>query len=726
MNDLVYKVSIPYTQRDFFDYDMADVVAEIGSRVLVSFHNKIRIGIIVAVAKPENVTRKLKQIQELIDKEPLLSNDILALCEWISIYYQSPLSEVLPLSMPQRYRRGDDYQIPVQSAYNLSCTSELAHARCSAKAHRQHALINLLVDLPAPVFKQDLLLSGCSSATLKSLINIGLIKEEQQISTPKSLFTTQQTALALHTEQAAAVNTITDNLHTYKCFLLQGITGSGKTEVYLQVIEQVLARGCQVLILVPEIGLTPQLLFRFQSRFGVPIGVLHSELNERERQETWTLARECVLRLVIGTRSAVFTPMPKLGLIILDEEHDSSFKQMEGVRYSARDVALMRAYKSGIPAILGSATPSLESLHNCDLNKYLLLRLNHKALSSTPLHYIIMDIRHQNLEEGIATATLAMISDHLQQKNQVLVFINRRGFSPVLLCHACGWMADCAACDAHLTLHKRQNKLICHHCGLTQAVVNKCGACSSLELLPVGSGTQRIHSVLQAKFPQTSILRIDRDAVSKKNQLEECLQKINNGQAQLIIGTQMLAKGHHFPRLTLAVILDADNGFYNQDFRAIEHLGQRLTQVSGRAGRAEFPGQVVIQTHLPEHPLLNLLVKDGYDSFAQNLLIQRQQARLPPYYFIAVLRAEARKPELVKDFLLLIKQQMLDINVEVLGPAPAPLARKNNLHRMQLLFKAKTRNQLSSTLTGMRMFLNKSPPRGGLRWNLDVDPIDLS
>lgn len=726
MSENVYKVSIPYTRRDFFDYDMQGFVALPGSRVLVSFKNTTRVGIIVAIAPPENAKRVLKPVQAVIDPLPLISPEIMSLCEWIGLYYQAPLSEVLPLALPQRYRRGDSYQIPMQAAYRLTCTIDTAHARCAKNANRQHSLIDLFKHLSSPAPKQDFLHAGHSSATLNGLIKSGLLELAQQIAWPLPMLPEIQAALPLNPEQADAVSYIINNSHSYKCFLLKGVTGSGKTEVYLQVIDQVLARGQQVLILVPEIGLTPQLLLRFQMRFLVRIGVLHSELNERERQTAWTLAAEGQLRLIIGTRSAVLTPLPQLGLIILDEEHDTSFKHMEGVRYSARDVSLMRAHQAGIPVILGSATPSLESLYNCARNKYSLLELKSKALSSTPLHYVIMDIRHQVLEEGLAAATLSMIDEHLQQNNQVLVFINRRGFAPVLLCHACGWMADCSACDSHLTLHRRQNRLICHHCGLTKTMLKECGVCASSELLPVGSGTQRIYEVLHAKWPTTEILRIDRDVVSKKNQLEDCLQQIATGGVQLIVGTQMLAKGHHFPRLTLVVILDTDNGFYNQDFRALEHLGQRLTQVSGRAGRAEFPGQVVIQTHLPDNPLLNLLVKDGYDSFAQMLLDQRQQAGLPPYHFIAVLRAEANKPELLKKFLVSVKQQVLDRDIEVLGPAPAPMARKAHQHRMQLLFKAKTRQKLNTALTNMRAWLNASPVRGGLRWNLDVDPIDLS
>lgn len=720
----VYHVSIPYTRRDHFDYHSGGLTPSLGTRVWVPFHKDLRIGVVVGVSTLDNITRQLKPLSSVIDEMPLLSMPLLTLCRWISAYYQAPLSEVIPLTMPAFYRRGDVYQCPMTTHFYLTCSADVAHARCAPRALKQHALIDLLATASTPVLKKHLSNADITAQTLHALLTSGLVGTKKDLSWPIPLTITPSAPLPLHEEQASAVQAITQHTHAYRCFLLQGVTGSGKTEVYLQAIAAVLETGHQVMVLVPEIGLTPQLLSRFRDRFSVPMGVMHSELTDRERQAVWTLAREDKLKLLIGTRSAVLTPMPSLGLIVIDEEHDTSFKQMEGVRYSARDVALMRAHKTNIPIVLGSATPSLESLHNCTIGKYHRLRLQHKALVSTPLHYEIMDIRHQPLQEGLAHATIATVAAHLQQQNQVLVFINRRGFSPVLLCHDCGWMADCPACDAHLTLHRQT--LICHHCGLTQARLSRCKACMSSELLPIGAGTQRIHEHLKTQFPRTSILRIDRDEVSQKHQLAACLEKIETGEAQLIIGTQMLAKGHHFPRLTLVVILDTDNGFHNQDFRSLEHLGQRLIQVAGRAGRAEYPGHVILQTHLPHHPLLNCLIQEGYEPFAEALQQQRQQAHLPPYAFMAVLRAESRHPENVRTFLLAIKDHTKGKNVDVLGPAPAPLARKAHQHRMQLLFKASTRQHLSDVLTTLRTWLNTCPQRRGVRWNIDVDPFDLS
>ena len=720
------KVCIPHTNRDFFDYTATDSLPQPGSRVWVPFRNKTRLGIVVGLGAPEQTTMTLKSITAVIDETPLLSTDLLALCHWISRYYQSPLSEVIPLALPKKYRQGDACQLPRCEHYQLAVSQEQAHQQLGLKAPRQHALIDFIATQPGMSSRKMVLQAGFSAAQINALITCQILTATEKVTKPVLYCSSSEEPLPLNEEQTIAVQTLYDNLQSYRCFLLQGVTGSGKTEVYLHVIAQVLATGKQVLVLVPEIGLTPQLLARFTARFREPMAVIHSHLNDTERQHAWQLAAENEVKLVIGTRSALFTPMPALGLIVIDEEHDASLKQMDGVRYSARDTALMRAHTASIPIILGSATPSLESLHNCTINKYTLLTLNQKAMTSTPLHYQIMDIRNQVLHHGLASSTVTAINEHLQQQNQVLVFINRRGFSPVLLCHHCGWMADCRACDSHLTLHRSINRLICHHCGLTQTVPRHCQTCQGHELLPVGMGTQRVHDYLITQFPNTSILRVDRDEVSKKQALDERLMSISNGDAQLIVGTQMLAKGHHFPRLTLVVVLDTDNGFYNQDFRALERLGQLLTQVAGRAGRAEFPGQVIIQTHLPQHPLLNLLIQKGYDPFAQSLLTMRQQAAMPPYHFLAVMRAQGRDQATLLHFLHAVKAHVNALEIEVLGPAPAPLARKADQHRMQLLMKSSSRKKLHAAVTRMREWLVMDKISNSVRWNIDIDPMDLS
>ena len=720
----VVYICIPHTQRDYFDYYAKDSPPPpLGSRVKVPFGTKKRLGVVIGYGENANCSFVIKTIDETIDLLPILPEHILKLCQWVSRYYHAPLSEVIPLALPKQFREGKCYEPLIEWDYELSLSIADAHNALSPNAKRQHELIQLFADCLV-LSKQHIIQSGFKAPQLQALLDKGIINLTQRIAALPS--EPRQKPLAMNPEQTFAVSCITEALHAYQCFLLKGVTGSGKTEVYLQVIEHVLNNGKQVLVLVPEIGLTPQLLSRFSQRFNEPMAVIHSSLNDTERSRAWQLAKESTVKLVIGTRGAIFTPMPDLGLIIIDEEHDSSLKQIDRVRYSARDTAMMRAHIANIPIILGSATPSLESLHNCSLKKFTLLRLTQKAVCQVPLRYQLLDIRNIPLTNGLAAQTLTVIQEHLERQHQVLVFINRRGFSPVLLCHECGWISDCRACDSHLTLHRTTGQMACHHCGLIQSVPKRCGKCKSPHLVPIGTGTQRVFEHLSTQFPNTNILRIDRDEIAKKHALNDCLEKINTGEAQLIVGTQMLAKGHHFPKLTLVVVLDTDNGFYNQDFRATERLGQLLTQVAGRAGREEHAGHVIIQTHLPQHPLLNLLVQEGYDAFAESLMTLRQQAELPPFAYLAMLRAQSKTMVTVQRFLLAIKKHVQQSGIELLGPAPAPLARKANHHRMQLLIKTPSRYKREQALLKMREAILQHQLDKKITWTIDVDPIDLS
>ncbi len=722
----VLKISIPNTHRDYFDYAFPQGSKPvIGARVWVPFRKQQRLGVIVGKGLPENLDTKLRDIAEFIDDRSLLSVDLMQLCQWVSQYYQAPLSEVIALALPKKYRLGEHFTPPTVLLYQLSVSVEEAKGLVPTRAKRQQDLIDFFAVHPTPMAYPAILAAGFKPLQLTALTRLNVLKVSEKPLIPSERINPHSPPVSLNEEQQTAVDAFHAQLHEHQCFLLHGVTGSGKTEVYMQVITRVLDSGKQVLVLVPEIGLTPQLLDRFSQRFSSEMAVVHSHLGDKERQAAWHKASHNEVKLVIGTRTAIFTPMPALGLIILDEEHDASFKQMDGVRYSARDTALMRAYLGKIPVILGSATPSLESLHNSVTGKYKLLSLTQKAMASSPLHYQVIDVRNQSLQHGLAKITLDTVQEHLQQNNQVLVFINRRGFAPVLLCHECGWMTDCRACDSHLTLHRKLNKMICHHCGLMQPIPVQCHSCKSRELIPIGAGTQRIHEFLSEVFPRYKVLRFDRDEVRTKSQLDEHLECIHNEEAQLIVGTQMLAKGHHFPRLTLVVVVDADNGFYNQDFRALERLGQLLTQVSGRAGRAQWPGKVLIQTHLPHHPSLNLLLQEGYLSFANSLLEMRRQAQLPPYHFLAVIRAQGRNIQHVLQFLHLVKNY-LQAELIVLGPAPAPLARKANQHRLQLLIKSPTRKKLQTTLTQLRHWLTIHGKNKGATWSVDIDPMDLS
>ncbi|MGA2655750.1 MAG: primosomal protein N', partial [Gammaproteobacteria bacterium] len=448
-------------------------------------------------------------------------------------------------------------------------------------------------------------------------------------------------SLTLNNEQQQALDQI-NSAQGFCTFLLEGVTGSGKTEVYLQAIDKILQQNAQALVLIPEISLTPQTVSRFTARFNVPIAVLHSNLNDKERAQAWYQAHQGIARIVIGTRSAVFTPMPHLKLIIIDEEHDTSFKQQDGFRYSARDLALKRAQLEQCPIVLGTATPSFESLHNMQIGRYQHLMLNNRAGSAQLPTFDIIDIRKQKLKQSLSFSLLQKMQYHLDKGQQVLLFLNRRGYSPTLICHDCGWVAECTHCDARLTYHKKKNILHCHHCEQQSRVPTQCAHCGSTDLLPLGQGTQRIEALLQEHFPHYKTVRIDRDSTRGKNKLHQLLDEVQNGQHQILVGTQMLAKGHHFPRVTLVAILDADQGLLSADFRATERLGQLIMQVAGRAGRASLAGTVAIQTHHPQHPLLLQLIQQGYHAFAKSALQERSIAGLPPYSFMALIRAESK------------------------------------------------------------------------------------
>lgn len=720
----VYQVAVLQTNRDHFDY-IGPEHLQIGTRVWVPFRQSVQLGIVIGIEESQIPRSGLKEIVSVLDTEPILSADLLQLTQWISQYYQSPLAVTLRYALPKFCRQGQPLTPAYDILYELVGDVTQAQAAIGQRAVKQKQCIDYLAQ-QGVVKKEQLIQAGFTPSVVQALLDKQLVHQRQEWVQPPAHSPSLSPAVTLNAEQTHAYTVIMAHIQQFHCFLLQGVTGSGKTEVYFQVMEQVLAQGRQVLVLVPEIGLTPQLHQRFQKRFAQPLVVIHSQMSDGERQQAWLWAQQQQIQLVLGTRSALFTPMPNLGLIVIDEEHDPSLKQMEGVRYLARDAALMRAYFKQIPIILGTATPALESLANADKGKYTRIALTQKALNTFPLHYQVVDLRSQSLLHGLATSTYVIIERHLAAKNQVMIFINRRGFSPVLLCHLCGWKANCPHCDACLTVHRAANQLLCHHCGYHQMQTATCPSCHSRELIFMGAGTQRLEEGLAAVFPKTAILRIDRDAVRHKHDWDQHLHQIETGQAQLIVGTQMLAKGHHFARLSLVVILDADYGFYDPDFRALERLGQLITQVSGRAGRAEIPGEVVIQTHIPDHPLLNTLIQSGYDAFAQALLEARQAAQLPPYAYMALLRVQGKYAEKVLESLHLVKQYFLSSGLTIMGPAPAPLAKKADQHRMQLLFKSPSRQALQTQLTALRAWIQSSALMNNLRWSIDVDPIDLA
>ncbi len=531
----------------------------------------------------------------------------------------------------------------------------------------------------------------------------------------------------LNQEQQTAVEQIVAALGQFKAFVLDGITGSGKTEVYLQAIAKALEQRLQVLVLVPEIGLTPQMIARFTDRFAVPITLLHSRLTEKQRLHNWLLAAEGKAQIVIGTRSSVWAVMPRLGLIIVDEAHDGSYKQQDGVHYSARDVAVQRAYQNNIPVVLGSATHSLETLYNVAENRFTTLFLRERAGAAQLGRFKVLDIRNERLQEGLSTRLIKEIAARMEKGEQSLLFLNRRGFSPILICHHCGWVAPCPHCDSYMTLHLSPQRLHCHHCNTVRDKPTQCLNCLGDVLMPVGLGTERIEAVLKKAFPNTEVLRIDKDTTRKKGSMEAYLEAIHDERYLILIGTQMLAKGHHFSNVTLVAIIDADSGLFSSEFRATEHLAQLIVQVAGRSGRAEKSGEIWIQTRHPEHPLLTTLLAKGYHDFAEGVLTERKQAQLPPYTYMAIIRVRGSKPAPLQALLTAAKLSLsVDNNeaVRCLGPAPSPMEKRDKVYHYQLLLWSYQRAKLHQALAQLTHFLSTAKNARAVRWSVDVDPYD--
>ncbi|MEO0575768.1 MAG: primosomal protein N', partial [Pseudomonadota bacterium] len=568
----------------------------------------------------------------------------------------------------------------------------------------------------------DGLIADWKSAARRTRERGFVISEQRAVVFNCSHDANREPALTLNEQQAEALAAISASASSYKTLLLDGITGSGKTEVYLQAIEQQIAAGKQTLVLVPEIGLTPQLARRFERRLGIRIARLHSDLTDTERARAWLAAARGEAPVVIGTRSAVFTPLLNPGLIIIDEEHDPSLKQHEGFRYHARDLAVWRARALSIPIVLGSATPSLETLFNAQQDRYQHLRLTSRAGGAAPPRMQLIDLNRFNPESGISQPVIDAMRRHLEAGQQVLVYLNRRGFAPTVICTQCAHIAECRQCDARLTLHAGNQRMQCHHCGARNPVVNQCEQCGSPVKL-LGNGTERVDSTLRALFAQYPLLRIDSDTTQARGSIDQALAKARAGNVRILVGTQMLAKGHHLPDVTLVVVLDADQGFFSSDFRASERLAQSIVQVAGRAGRADKPGEVLIQSHFPEHALLRTLLDEGYSAFAAELMSERSKTGWPPFSHIAVLHAAARDSSAALAFLDSMQQTLRKQGISALGPAPASMFRRQGKYRYQLLLQARSRSKLQAELAALTALLAGSRPERGVRWSLDIDPL---
>ena len=729
MNIVRVALAVPLPR--FFDYLYApDLTPIVGGRVLVPFGSQKRVGIVVDLPASSDVAKeKLKPIIDVLDTESLFNSTTWDWLAWSANYYRAALGDVLFQALPVKLRNGESAVKNDRTFWRITELGKQALESGELKrAKKQIEALSLLLTQDLEKGNNEISSAIWSALKGKDYVEEIIVPTEQkswQQALGDNPLVNLDNRLTLNKQQALAFSQLLFQ-EGFNVWLLEGVTGSGKTEIYLQYIEEVLKKGKQVLVLVPEIGLTPQTVRRFQARFNVEIDVLHSNLNDTQRLNVWERARTGQSAIVIGTRSALFTQFSDLGLIILDEEHDGSFKQQDGWRYHARDLGIVLAQKLNIPILLGSATPSLESVNNVQNGKYRHLVLSKRAGNATALRQFVIDLKHQRIQNGLSEPLLKRMQEHLEKGNQVLLFLNRRGFAPVLLCHECGWIDECHHCEKPYTYHQHQRVLRCHHCGAQKTVPMQCGHCGSTHLVTTGLGTEQLEETLKARFPQYNIARIDRDSTARKGKLEGYLEDIQQGKSQILIGTQMLAKGHHFPNVTLVALVNVDNALFSLDFRAEERLAQLYVQVAGRSGRAEKQGEVVLQTHYPDHPLLTTLLEKGYQAFAEKILKLRHNMGLPPFSFQALFKAQCRHSEEAENALSQLASFFYEQKIEglqVLGPIPAPFSKKAGQYRWQLLLQHASRKQLQAALSRYSPELIKSSQ---VRLILDVDPLDLS
>jgi primosomal protein N' (replication factor Y) (superfamily II helicase) len=735
----VLRVAINAPLRSPFDYlppaGFSPLEVPLGVRVRVPVGRRSAVGVVVDYATEPSVgASALKAVQELLDVAPLLDRGLMQLLHWTADYYHHPLGEVIAAALPKSLKLGAPALAQVALWHLTAEGRDALAAGGPVRARSQFALMNLLASHLSGVSGIELAaaLPNWRSAAL-ALTKRGWIESFEAAANTcaaavSELYAPAGGAPLLSTEQSDAVTQIESASARYEAFVLQGATGSGKTEVYLQCALRTLARGGAVLVLVPEIGLTPQLVQRFRQRLNTGIAVLHSALGDAERLAAWRAARAGEVRIVLGTRSAVFAPLPDLGLIIVDEEHDSSYKQYDGgCRYSARDLAVVRAHQSGIPIVLGSATPAFETLHNATRARYRTLLLPRRSDQAPAPQLALVDLRAHAMRQGLAVPVIEAIRRHLAQERQVLVFINRRGYAPTLLCTSCGWIAPCPDCDARLTVHSSQGQLRCHHCGHAEPLVERCLRCG-FAVKPVGQGTERVEQTLRELFPGEALLRLDRDSAAGARELEAIMHSVQSGQTRILVGTQMVTKGHHFPGVSLVVILNADQGLFSTDYRAAERLAQTIVQVAGRAGREKLRGEVLLQTEYPEHPLLQSLLNGGYEAFAATALREREAARWPPFGRVALLRASSRASHGAMEFLSAVRGQApasVDSQVRVLGPVPATMARRAGRYYAQLLIESADRAPLHRFIDEWLPHIERLARTWRVRYVLDVDPIDI-
>ena len=727
--NLIIKVAIPGPLRQSFDYysKECNLKWQQGMRVSVPFGSRRLIGFVLAITEVENDVdlSSLKPIEKKLDDKQFIPQSIVDIIIWTSEYYHHPIGDCFQVALPKLISNGSQSQINIETFWILT-TGNNNEENLGKK---QQGIIDFLQNSPSKKARQSYLtthLGQCRSSLL-SLEKKGLIEQQQGIK-QDDINKQISNVISLNDEQQQAVDEVWQNHKKFSSFLLQGITGSGKTEVYIHLAQKVLTENKQVLILIPEIGLTEQFVQRFKQQLSAHIVVLNSSISDRKRTQSWLLAKEGHAQIVIGTRSAVFTPMPDLGLIIIDEEHDSSYKQQDSLRYHARTTALVRAKQQQIPIVLGSATPSIETLYHSQQQRYQILKLNKRATGASLPKIRLINSNGPKAGDALSSELFKAIKTEILLNNQVLLFINRRGYAPVLMCHECSWQANCQHCDAKMIVHQHRHQLRCHHCGAVQNLHTQCPSCSSPDLTTYGAGTQQIEQKLQSYFPETTILRIDKDSTQRVGSFEKIVNEIQQGGAKILVGTQMLAKGHDFHDVTLVGVLDADQGLFSADFRATEALAQLITQVTGRAGRGKKPGKVYIQTSQIDHPFWKNMIGHDYDSAAKKLLQERSDIEMPPYGSLCVIRARSKEQEVSTQFLMdvgEILRQTEQQEVLILGPVPAIMEKRAGYFRSQLLLTTKNRKRLHQLLDHHIEKISALKQIRKLKWSIDIDPIDL-
>ena len=729
------KVALPVPLRTLFDYKVPKAIAlrhelKPGMRVKVPFGKSSRIGVIVSLSQQTDWNPdEVKPLTSLHDKAPVLTEELMSLCLWAARYYHHPIGDVIFHALPVLLRKGENAEFRTENWWFTTDLGQHYDLAQLSRAPRQQDFLKAVQQHPNGLSQQAAAVLDLAHGAGKTLEEKGLVRREPRAFNKAGERHTHQTQVppTLNAEQSQAIDTLQQHKDHFHVALLDGVTGSGKTEVFLRLIEQYVNNDQQVLVMVPEIGLTPQTLKRFEVRFNTDIVLMHSNMNDRERLDAWLLAANGHAKIIIGTRSAVFVPAPNLGLIVIDEEHDASYKQHEKFRYHARDLAVKRAQNRNIPVLLASATPSYESLANALQKRFSWLKLRHRAGDAKPPIMERVDLRGQSLVHGFSETALVNIKQTLARKEQVLIFLNRRGYAPTLMCHQCGWIATCDHCDVNLTVHKRANKLHCHHCDAQKALIHQCPDCQSDELFTVGEGTEQLETQLSSLFKDTPVLRIDRDSTQGKTAMAKLTQKIHEHDQAILIGTQMLAKGHHFPNVTLVIIMDADAGLFSSDFRGMERTAQLITQVAGRAGRAKKPGHVLLQTYHPDHAAIECLCDAGYEHFAIEGLAERKSLSLPPFYHQVIVRAESANEQEAMQFLHAMKNDLapsLPNDVYWVGPYAAIIVRKAGQHRALISLKSAQRAPLHQATQVITHWLEQATKQHKMRFAIDVDPLE--